>query len=149
MDQSTVSMTAARPHNTPAADPRDENYDGKSLHEIEEDIARTRVRLGATIDALERELAPRRVAEVLRASLEPTAGPLRAQARDYAMPLALIAAGLAWLVVLRRSRWAGDLPSEFGEMPAEAVELGETPPVAPAFAEPVEPVAALDRNTPI
>jgi uncharacterized protein DUF3618 len=149
MDQSTASMTAARPGDASAADRRDENYNGKPLHEIEEDIARTRVRLGATIDALERELAPRRVAEVLRASLEPTPGPLRAQARDYAVPLALIAAGLAWLVMLRRSRWASDLPSEFGETPAEAVELGETPPLAPAFVEPVEPVAALDQKTPI
>ena len=140
MDQSTVSMTAARPGSASAVDRADDNYGGKSLHEIEEDIARTRVRLGATIDALERELAPRRVAEVLRNSIEPRPGPLPAQARDYAIPLALIVAGLGWLVLLRRSRWSGEMPSEFGEMPAEAVELGETPPLGSAYLEPEEPV---------
>jgi hypothetical protein len=117
----------------------------KPLYEIEQDIARTRVRLGATIQELERELAPARVAELLRRSLEPRPGPIRAQARDYAIPLALIVAGLGWLAVLRRSRWAG-------EMSAEAVETGETPFPAASHADlagPVEPVSLVDEKTAI
>ena len=73
MDQSTVRTTAERSDTVLARDPRTYNSD-KPLHEIEDDIARTRVRLGATIEALERELAPARVVQVLRNSLEPPAG---------------------------------------------------------------------------
>jgi uncharacterized protein DUF3618 len=60
------------------------------LRVIEDDIARTRVRLSATIEALERELAPRRVlengAQVLRDSLEPRPCPFRDQVWAYAIP---------------------------------------------------------------
>ena len=130
-------------------------YDGsKSPSEIEEDIARTRVRLSAAIDALERELAPARVietsTELLRSALEPEPGPFRQQVWAYAIPLALIATGLGWLFVLRRRTYEADLPSSFGEMPAEAVELGETPTPAPFEADvtsPAEPVALVDQDT--
>ena len=130
-------------------------YDGsKPPSEIEEDIARTRVRLSAAIDALERELVPARVieasTEMLRSSLEPAPGPFRQQVWAYAIPLALIATGLGWLFVLRRRTYEADLPSSFGEMPAEAVELGETPTSAPFgadLASPAEPVALVEQNT--
>src|SRR5689334_23594360 len=76
MDQSTDRITAARP----------DSYNGsKPAKEIEEDIARTRVRLSATIEALERELTPNRVlersAELLRSSIEPAPGSFRDQDR--------------------------------------------------------------------
>jgi Protein of unknown function (DUF3618) len=130
-------------------------YDGsKPPSEIEEDIARTRVRLSAAINALERELVPARVieasTEMLRSSLEPAPGPFRQQTWAYAIPLALIATGLGWLFVLRRRTYEADLPSSFGEMPAEAVELGETPTPAPFSADlasPAEPVALVEQNT--
>ncbi len=130
-------------------------YDGsKPPSEIEEDIARTRVRLSAAIDALERELVPARVieasTEMLRSSLEPAPGPFRQQVWAYAIPLALIATGLGWLFVLRRRTYEADLPSSFGEMPAEAVELGETPtpvPFGADLASPAEPVALVEQNT--
>lgn len=130
-------------------------YDGsKPPSEIEEDIARTRVRLSAAIDALERELVPARVieasTEMLRSSLEPAPGPFRQQVWAYAIPLALIATGLGWLFVLRRRTYEADLPSSFGEMPAEAVELGETPtpvPLSADLASPAEPVALVEQNT--
>ena len=52
MDQPMDRTSVARP----------DAYDaGKPPHVIEEDIARTRVRLSATIDALERGLDPQRV----------------------------------------------------------------------------------------
>jgi hypothetical protein len=138
MDQS-IDRTAAT---QPGA------YDGsKPPHAIEEDIARTRVRLSATIDALERELAPQRVlersTELLRSSLEPAPGSFRTQAWAYAIPFALIATGLGWLFLLRRRSYQPETPAGFGEMPAEAVEEGETPTPAPGFADlagPVEPV---------
>jgi hypothetical protein len=145
MDQSTVRMTEDRSDPVLARDHREPAGD-KSPQEIEEDIARTRVRLSATIEAIERRLAPTRVAEVLRDSLEPPQGPFRAHFRNYAIPLALILAGLGWLFVLRRSMWRAELPSDFGEMPAEAVELGETPLPASAYLEPEEPVTLVDRK---
>jgi len=119
-----------------------------ALREIEENIVRTRMRLGATIDALEDELAPARLVErgtqVLRNSFTPLPGPFRDQLRAYAIPLAMILAGFAWLVASRRDSWETGLPSEFGELPGEAVEVGETPAPAPAHAsvvEPLEPVS--------
>ena len=138
MDQSMDRTVATRPV----------AYDGsKPPQAIEEDIARTRVRLSATIEALRRELAPQQVlersTELLRASLEPPPGPFRAQTWAYAIPLALIATGLGWLFVLRRRSYEPETPASFGEMPAEEVELGETPNPAPSSADlagPVEPV---------
>jgi hypothetical protein len=147
MAQSTVRTTEAWSDAVLAEHRRE--YDGdRPLHEIEQDIARTRVRLSATIEELERELAPARVAEVLRQSLEPPHGPIRAHPRDYAIPLALIVAGLGWLFALRRSRWLAARPEASDEMPAEAVESGETPfPAAPHadLAGLVEPVSLVEE----
>jgi uncharacterized protein DUF3618 len=141
MDQSTDRITATRPG----------TYDGgKSPQAIEEDIARTRVRLGTTIDALERELAPDRVVEkgsdLLRSCLEPGPGPFREQTWAYAIPLALIATGLGWLFMLRRRSYRPETPASFGEMPGEAVEAGETPhPLYAEMAPPVDPVSLVDE----
>ena len=82
-------------------------YDAdKPLHEIEKDIALTRVRLSATIEALERELAPDRVVErgtyFFRQALQPPSGSSRQQVWAYAIPLALITTGLGWLFLLRQ-----------------------------------------------
>jgi Protein of unknown function (DUF3618) len=126
----------------------DRTYEGsKPSQAIEEDIARTRVRLSATIEALKRELAPQQVLErstvLLRSSLEPAPGSFRTQTWAYAVPLALIATGLGWLFLLRRHGYQPETPASFGEMPAEEVELGETStPAAPLVdgAEAVEPV---------
>ena len=112
------------------------SYDGKKPPRvIEEDIARTRLRLGATIEALEHELAPRRViengAEVLRRSLEPRPGPFRDQVREYAIPLALIATGLGWLFVLRRRSYQLGIPSNVGDRPSDSAAASETSSSAP------------------
>src|SRR5262249_41556721 len=122
MDQSTARTGAPPPDAVDAvpAERRRAAYDGnKPLREIEEDIARTRIRLGTTITALEGELAPARFVErgteALRSSLKLGLGPLRVQFRAYAIPLAMILAGLAWLVASRRNSWEADLPSAFGE----------------------------------
>ncbi len=132
-------------------------YDAnKPPQAIEEDIARTRVRLSATIEALERELAPQRVlersTELLRTSLEPAPGSFRTQTWAYAIPLALITTGLAWLFLLRRRSYQPETPASFGEMPAEQVEMGETPNPAATLvdaAAPIEPVALVDETAPI
>ena len=147
MDQPMNSTTATRPV----------AYDGsKPPREIEEDIARTRVRLSATIEALEKELAPQRVlersTELLRTSLEPAAGSFRTQTWAYAIPLALITTGLGWLFLLRRRSYPLETPASFGEMPAEQVEMGETPNLAASsvdVAAPVEPVALVDETAPM
>jgi len=111
----------------------------KPPHEIEEDIARTRVRLSATIEALERELAPSRVVEksteLLWSTLKPEPGPLREQVRAYAIPFALIVTGLSLLFILRRRSYQSALPANCGEMPAEAIEAAETPAPAPSYAD--------------
>jgi uncharacterized protein DUF3618 len=145
MDQSTDRITAARP----------DSYNGsKPAKEIEEDIARTRVRLSATIEALERELSPDRVlersTELLRSSLEPGSGPFRDQTCAYAIPLALIASGLGWLFLLRRRSYQPETPATFGELPAEATETGETPTPTPLYADvagPAEPVPLVEETT--
>lgn len=156
MDQSTDRMIGTR--SDPALQPAEDRpavYDGgKPAHEIEEDIARTRVRLSATIEALEREMAPHRVIErgthLLRGSLEPGPGPFRDQVWAYAVPLALIATGLGWLFILRRRSYEAESPSSFGEMPADAVETGQMPVAAPVYGnvvDPLEPVSLLDEKT--
>jgi hypothetical protein len=109
--------------------------------------------LSATIEALERELAPSRVVErsteFLRSTLEPPPGPFREQVRAYAIPLALIVTGLGWLFMLRRRSYQAELPGSDGEMPAEAIETGETPAPSPAHAElagEFEPVSLVDES---
>ena len=145
MDQSIDRTTVTRP----VAD--DEN---KPPQAIEEDIARTRVRLSATIEALKRELAPQQVlergTELLRSSIEPAPGPFRTQTWAYAIPLALIATGLGWLFLLRRYSYQPETPASFGEMPAEEVELGETPNPAASLVDstgPLEPVRVDETAT--
>ena len=138
MDQSMDRTTATRPV----------AYDAnKTPQAIEDDIARTRVRLSATIEALKRELAPQQVlergTELLRSSIEPAPGPFRTQTWAYAIPLALILTGLGWLFLLRRYSYQPETPASFGEMPAEEVELGETPDPAASLVDstgPLEPV---------
>jgi hypothetical protein len=147
MDQSIDRTTATRPV----------AYDGsKPPWAIEEDIARTRVRLSATIEALKRELAPQQVLErsreLLRSSLEPAPGPFRNQTWAYAIPLALITTGLGWLFLLRRKNFQLQTPASFGEMPAEGVELGETPNTTSSLvdaAAPIEAVSLVDETATI
>ena len=154
MDQERdAAATRSNPAVRIAEDDRG-SYDGnKPPHEIEEDIARTRVRMSATVEALERELAPRRViengAEVLRNALEPRPGPFRDQLWAYAIPLALIVTGLGWFFVLRgRSRQA-DLPRDFSETTDDAVEAAEMPSPGPLYTgvvDPVEPVSLVNET---
>jgi hypothetical protein len=131
-------------------------YADKPLNEIEEDIARTRVRLSASIDALERELAPERVVEkgsyLLRSALEPAPGSFRQQIWAYSIPLALIVSGLGWVFFLRRRTYHATATSILGELPAEAVETGETPVPAPSSVDVVglvEPVSLVEEKTAI
>jgi len=97
MDDTTARMIAEN---------QVEYYADKPLHEIEKDIARTRVRLSATIEALERELAPDRIVEkgtyFFRQALQAPSGSSRQRVWAYATPLALITTGLGWLFLLRR-----------------------------------------------
>ena len=143
MDQSMDRTTATRPV----------AYDGNTPPQaIEEDIARTRVRLSATMEALKRELAPEQVlergTELLRSSIEPAPGPFRTQTWAYAIPLALIATGLGWLFLLRRRSYQQVTPASYGEMPGEEVELGETPmPAFPDVTGPVEPATVDETAT--
>jgi uncharacterized protein DUF3618 len=140
MDQPMDRITPMRPG----------GYDGnKSPEAIEQDIARTRVRLSATIEALERELAPHRVLGrstlVLRNSLEPAPGSFREQVWAYAVPLALIATGLGWLFILRWRSYQPETPASFGEMPGEAVEMGETPSLGSSYADAPEPLETVSQ----
>jgi hypothetical protein len=146
MDQSTARITATSADPIQRRDDDRAHHASKPLDEIEHDIARTRVRLGATIEALERELAPARVVvkgtEMLRGALEPGPGPFRDQVWAYAIPLALIASGLGWLIMLRRRGYEAHAPSSFGEMPGEAVETGETQAPQAPYADLAGPLEA-------
>jgi Protein of unknown function (DUF3618) len=149
MDEEADAIATRPSSAVRAAEDKRGVYDGnKPLGQIEEDIARTRVRLSAAIEALEEELAPHRViengAEVLRDALEPRSGSLGDQVRAYVIPLALIATGLGWLFALRTRNWRSRLDASPRETPAGAVETGETPAPAAASSnvvEPVEPVS--------
>src|SRR5215467_3238447 len=139
MDQSTGRVSTPSADAVPTGSRRAEYVGHKPLHEIEEDIARTRHRLGTMVDVLEHELAPARFVEkgteALRSSFKLRPGAFRDQLWAYAIPLAMILAGLGWVMALRRSSWEAGLRSEFGEMPGEAVEMGETSMPAPAHAD--------------
>jgi hypothetical protein len=156
MDQETAPMVATHtePAREPAAEYQSVRNRDKSLTEIEDDIARTRVRLAATIADLERELAPQRVVETttqsLRNALESGPGPFRQQVWAYAIPLALIATGLGWLFLLRRRNYPVAVPSTAGEIPAAAIAADEMLVPASSLAEmagPAEPVSLVDENT--
>ena len=74
------------------------------------------------------------------------------QIRAYAIPLALIATGLGWLFVLRRRSYQPDIPSNFGDTPADAAAANETPSPAPCYPgviDRVEPVPLVDEKTAI
>lgn len=157
MDKERDAIATRSGPAVPGAEDDRGSYDAnKPLHEIEEDIARTRVRLSATIEALERELAPRRfmdnAAEVLRDALEPSPGSSRDLVSPYAIPLALIATGLGWVFMLRRRKWQATAPANSGKASASAVETGEAPARAPLYADvvdPAEPVSLADKKTEI
>ena len=118
-----------QPKDRVAAARRDAHHRSSSPRAIEEEIAHTRVRLSATIDALERELAPNRVleksTELLRSSLEADPGCFREQAWVYTIPLALIATGLGWLFMLRRGSYRSGRPANFGKMPGDGGGAGD------------------------
>ena len=129
MDEERDAIAKPRGSLAPAAEDYRGSYDGKKpLQEIEEDIARTRVRLSAMIEALECELTPRRAidnaAEALRNSLEVPLGPSRDQISAYAIPLSLIATGLAWLFMLRRRKWQAEASADPSDSPADAGRSG-------------------------
>ncbi|HUK59410.1 MAG TPA: DUF3618 domain-containing protein [Stellaceae bacterium] len=83
----------------------DNGYDarGKGPAEIERDIAETRAELGAVIDALEARLAPRYLVEkgmeMMKDTLEGNGGGFGASVRANPVPVALVGAGLGWLLI--------------------------------------------------
>jgi hypothetical protein len=82
------------------------DYDAnKPLSEIEQDIARTRAELSETLDAIERKLAPRHLLEkgvdMLRGSMDGDVGRVGETLRANPLPLALIGAGVGWLLLSR------------------------------------------------
>jgi hypothetical protein len=91
------------------ADAVDAAYDatGKSADEIEQDIAETRGQLGAILDALEHQLAPRHLLDRGVDMLKDTmagAGGLADTLRRHPVPLALLGVGLGWMAVSMTGR---------------------------------------------
>ena len=94
------------------ADAPSSRYDANEpQQQIEADIARTQDRVGSTLDALERKLSPRRLIAEGTDSLLDAVGrdpdKIWTQLRANAIPLGLIAAGLAWLVFARQEPRSG------------------------------------------
>jgi hypothetical protein len=83
----------------------DGGYDssGKSLDDIEEDIVRTRGQLGAILDELERQLAPRHLLErgvdMLKGTMSGEGSGLGGSLRRHPVPLALLGVGVGWMVM--------------------------------------------------
>jgi hypothetical protein len=90
--------------------------ESKPPEEIEAEVARTRARLAASLDQLERRLAPKRLLEsgldVFKGSVTRTLEPAQPPSpgrealppREGSRPLALLAIALAWLAVEHLSR---------------------------------------------
>jgi len=93
------------------ADGGDAAYDasGKSPDEIEQDIAETRGQLGAILDAVEHQLAPRhlldRGVDMLKDTMSGAGGGgLADNLRRHPVPLALLGIGLGWMAVSMTGR---------------------------------------------
>jgi hypothetical protein len=120
------------------------SYDAdKPLGEIEEDIAQTRADLAETLDALERKLAPRHLLEkgvdMLRGSFDGEIGRIGETVRANPIPLALIGAGIGWLL-LGRTGGPSHVGAPASSLPDMAEDGGEvaapSPPEAHAYARP-------------
>jgi hypothetical protein len=79
---------------------------------IERDLARTRARLDATIDALQEKLSPGQMVDQAVSYLKDTGGGefgrnLMVSVRDNPIPVALVGIGLAWLMVSNAARGGG------------------------------------------
>lgn len=100
-DKEGGGVAAVEPLRAPAAVAYDPG--GKSPQEIEGDIMRTRAQLGEILDALERQLGPRQLlargADVLKDAMSGNAGKIGEVLRDNPVPLALIGAGVGWLLI--------------------------------------------------
>src|SRR3954447_16115086 len=86
---------------------RDQHGSGQAPAGIERDLAQTRSRLDATIDALERRLSPGTVVDQAIASVKETGGgelgrSLMLAVRDHPIPVVLIGIGIAWLMLSAR-----------------------------------------------
>lgn len=83
----------------------DAAYDasGKSPDEIEQDIAETRGQLGAILDELEHQLAPRHLLErgvdMLKDTMSGEDGGLAETLRRHPVPLVLLGLGVGWMAV--------------------------------------------------
>ena len=78
--------------------------EGSDVERIERDLSGTRARLGAIIDALRRRLAPGEVADRAIAYAKGSGGGafgrnLAGTVRDRPVPVALLGAGIAWLML--------------------------------------------------
>jgi hypothetical protein len=128
---------------------------GKSAADIEHDITETRAELGVVLDALEKRLAPRYLLEqgmdTLRDTMNGNGGGIIGETlRGHPVPLALIGAGIGWLLVAgtagdrpaRLSRRVGDrVAGEARQAAGKARDLAsgmiahaEPAPAEPAFA---------------
>jgi hypothetical protein len=83
--------------------PEPDDGRGKSVAEIEREIDRTRAELGAVLGAIERQIGPRQLlergADMLKETLGGGGGMVGETMRNHPLPLALIGAGLGWLLV--------------------------------------------------
>lgn len=79
---------------------------GKSLQEVEADIAATRADLAQSLDELKRQLAPERLVERSVGVLQDimSSRGLRETLRGHPVPLALIGMGIGWMLASRSTR---------------------------------------------
>jgi hypothetical protein len=108
----------------------------KPADQIEADIVGTRARLGETIGALEQKLSPQRFIEHAGSGalgvIEAQAQHLKARLREKALPLLLIAAGIALLLLPEHDA----APREQRALPG--------PPKRPIAQVPPEPAEAME-----
>jgi ElaB/YqjD/DUF883 family membrane-anchored ribosome-binding protein len=87
----------------PESDTAAYDASGKSPQEIERDITDTRAELGEILDALEQRLAPRQLLDqgfdMLRETMSSNSGKIGDTLRNNPVPLALIGAGVGWMLM--------------------------------------------------
>ena len=120
----------------------------RSAEEIERDVEATRGDLDRTVEALKEKMTPKNIASEMMDTIRNS--PVARQAQDNAVPLALMGAGLAWMLFNRRrsdeTRNFAEFQSDYEGAP-ESGYLGGEEERTGALRQKVKDATASARET--